>query len=280
MESTRGRLGREASLDERHGRLADSAGVPRDLRVVVSPLQQVEVRDATGTGDGSWTVEGYAAVYEQETVLWDLPWWRVKEEIARGSFEDVVRRVDDGLELVHLNHGHDMTSAVAASNVAGIGGLELDDDFHGLRFFARVDVADPDAQRLAVKMQRGVVAQASFAFTIADEEVVYDEFDEELGRWETKFRILEVGHLYDVCACAQGAYPQTESHLRSLAAASLGRAGDPAGRRHRFDATQVAAEDGETIAPSREGRQDNSSHRRLVLAARARAARITHGGVT
>lgn len=200
------------------------------LRLVVTPLRDVKVRDASGTGDGSWTIEGYAAVFEQETTLWDLPGWaRMREEIARGAFTraevsdiSALARVASGApdSVVHLNHGHDMKTAMAATDVRGIGGLELEEDFHGLRFFARVDPEDPDAKALAVKMGRGVVKQASFAFTIADEERVEDEILED-GTWDQKWRILEVGHLYDVCVAAQGAYATTESHLRSLAAASL-----------------------------------------------------------
>jgi HK97 family phage prohead protease len=210
------------------------------LRVVIAPIRDVQVRDAQGTGDGSWTIEGYAAVYEQETTLWDIPgWWRVREEIARGAFTSVLERLAHGEELVHLNHGHDMKTAMAATNVKGIGGLELAEDFHGLRFFARVDPEDPDARALAVKMGRGVIQQSSFAFTIDDESLVESEVldDETLDQ---KWRIEEIGHLYDVCVCAQGAYAQTESYIRSLAAASLrvpdfgtpGRA-DPAGRNGR-----------------------------------------------
>jgi phage head maturation protease len=58
---------------------------------------RVQVRDASGTGDGSWTIEGYAAVYEQETTLYDIPGWiRVREEIARGAFTDVLERLARG----------------------------------------------------------------------------------------------------------------------------------------------------------------------------------------
>lgn len=191
------------------------------LRLAISPLTRVNVRDATGSGDGSWTMEGYAAVYETATTLFDIPGWlRVDEEIARGALTGVIGRANDGAELVHLNHGHDMKTAVAASNVEGIGQLELGDDFHGMRFFARVDQEDPDARALAVKMRRGVVAQSSFAFTIGAEEIA-DQRELDDGTLVVKYRITEVDHLYDVCACAQGAYPTTESHLRSLAAASL-----------------------------------------------------------
>jgi HK97 family phage prohead protease len=206
----------------------------RELRLAVVPVQFVTVRDATATGDGSWTISGYAAVFNQETTLFEIPgWYRMREEIAPGAFARVLERVAAGEELVHLNYVHEMASAVAATDVEGIGGLELGEDYHGLHFFARVDPTDPDAQRMAAKMRRGIVKQASFAFTIADEERVSREEMED-GTLDEKWRILEVGHLYDVCVCPQGAYPQTESNLRSLAAASLGRAGiDPAGRDRR-----------------------------------------------
>lgn len=197
-------------------------GVERtSLRLAVTSLKDVQVRDASATGDGSWTIEGYAAVYEQETTLFDIPGYlRVDEELARDALSGVIERANRGDELVHLNHGHDMKTAVAASNVDGIGGLELGNDFHGMRFFARVDAEDPDAQRLAVKSRRGVVRQASFAFDIGDEELI-ESRELEDGTWLYKYRINEVSHLYDVCMCAQGAYPQTESYVRSLASASL-----------------------------------------------------------
>lgn len=195
--------------------------IERALRVAVAPIRRVQVRDASGTGDGSWTIEGYAAVFEQATILYDGKWFVVREVISRDAFHSVLSRVQSGDELVHLNHGHDMTSSVAATDVAAgtIGGLELSADEHGLRFFARVDVDDPDAIRMAVKLRRKVIAQASFAFTIAEEELTIRDLAD--GREEDFYRILEIGHLYDVCVCAQGAYPQTESSIRSLAAASL-----------------------------------------------------------
>jgi HK97 family phage prohead protease len=194
-----------------------------ELRLALSPLQNTCVRDATGTGDGSWTMEGYAAVFDQETTLWEIPgWFRLREEIAPGAFTNVLARVAAGDELVHLNYVHMMAASVAATDVDGIGRLELGEDPHGLRFFARVDPDDPDVQRMAVKMRRRIVKQASFAFTIAKEELVEStELDD--GTRDQKWRILEIGHLYDVCACPQGAYAGTESNLRSLAAASLGR---------------------------------------------------------
>lgn len=215
----------------------------RELRLAIAPIRDVQLRDTQGTGDGSWTIAGYAAVYDQETTLFDGRWMRMREEIAPGAFANVLERVGGGEELVHLNYGHDMNSAVAATDVRGIGGLELSEDNYGLRFFARIDPGDPDSQRMAVKMQRGIVSQASFAFTIAEEELV-EETETDDGRLDEKWRILEIGNLYDVCACAQGAYPQTESHLRSLVAASIGRELDPSSEGHN----RRAEEAGESVA--------------------------------
>lgn len=238
----------------------DSLVRERDLRLAVSPLRDVEVRDQTGTGDGSWTLEGYAAVYEQETTLFEIPGWvRMREEIARGAFEHVLGRVAAGAELVHLNFGHDMNTSVAATDVSGIGQLELADDFHGMRFFARVDPGDPDVQRLVPKMQRGIVRQSSFAFTIASEELVSSEALDD-GTIDQLWRITEIGHLYDVCVCPQGAYAQTESHLRSLAAASLGRAGiDPAGLDRRLAPDPLSLDPAEGRVSNREGEPSGGS---------------------
>ncbi len=197
------------------------AAPPQDrlFRLAVSPITQLRVSDATVSGDGSWIVEGYAATFDDTYTLYDSKWFRIRERIARGAFDDVLQSVAAGDELVHLNHGHDMTSSVAASDVAGIGGLKLTADEHGLRFEARIDTQDPDAIRMAVKMRRGVVAQSSFAFTIDEESAELRDLED--GREDELWTIERIGHLYDVCVAAQGANPYTESSLRSFAAASL-----------------------------------------------------------
>lgn len=247
------------------------------LRLAVAPIRNVEVRDATGTGDGSWTIEGYSAVFDQETVLYDIPGWiRVREEIAPTAFDNVMARLKHGDGLVHLNHGHDMKTAVAATNVQGIGGLELAVDFHGQRMFARVDPEDPDARSLAVKMRNKVVAQSSFAFTIGDEEIV-DERELDDGTLDVKFRINEIQDQYDVCVCAQGAYPTTESYMRSLAAASLrvpdlgalGRSSEDLEGLHR---RLAEAARGESNIAAEEPGGAASERDRELLALRAHAA--------
>jgi HK97 family phage prohead protease len=239
------------------------------LRLAVAGVKNVQVRDASATGDGSWTIEGYSAVFDQETTLYDIPGWvRVREEIAPTAFDDVMERLSHGVGLVHLNHGHDMKTAIAATNVRGIGALELGVDFHGQRMFARVDPDDPDARSLASKMRNRVVAQSSFAFTIGDEEIV-DERELEDGTLDIKFRINKIQDQYDVCVCAQGAYPTTESYLRSLSAASL-RVPDPGmlGRTDPVGQPRRDSESGETsVAPVGVGGLDVNALRAKGVAA-------------
>jgi HK97 family phage prohead protease len=223
------------------------------LRYAVAPLLNAEWRDKGETGDGSYTLTGHAAVFEQETVLFDIGWYRLREKIARGAFTSVLSRRPD----VHFNHGHDMNTAMARTSVRGIGSLELTQDEIGLRVFARLDPADLDVQRLAPKMDRGIVDQMSFAFMLGDYERVEEEDAD--GNTDVLRTIVEVGDLYDVCVCAQGAYPTTDAALALRTMNHiLGRAGiDPAGLlEHRAEAgaSDVApdelAGDGDTKARS------------------------------
>ena len=191
------------------------------LRYAVAPITHVDVRDPYATSDNTWTMSGYAAVFNQETTLFDSNFLRATESIAPTFFDRTLREQDLGQPsgVVHFNFGHDMNRAVASTYVpAGQpGSLQLSSDAHGLRFLARVPKDDPDAVAMAVKMRSGVVRQASFAFTIARDEYVFTETDD--GPATEHRTLLECKHLYDVCATPQGAYWQTVSSLRSLAAA-------------------------------------------------------------
>lgn len=195
--------------------------VERELRYAVTPITGIEVRDS-GT-PGAITLTGYAAVTEQETTLYDTRFYRLKEVITRGAFGPALART--GLD-VHLNIGHDMNRVIARTGVNGIGRLELTEDETGLRMWARLDATDPDVMALAPKMRAGIIDQASFAFTVARDQLITRD---TTGVEEELRRIDEIGDLFDVTVCARGAYPQTSATLRSLMAAA-GRAGtNPAG---------------------------------------------------
>ena len=207
-------------------------GAVSELRYAVAPIQSVEVRDPSANHDDSWTMSGYAAVYDETTTLLDSKFIRLTESIDSRAFDGVLK--DQGLDqaggVVHFNFGHDMNRAVAATDIAAgePGSLKLESHKRGLYFEARVPRDDPDGQAMAVKMRSGVLRQASFAFTIG--KATYDSTEDENAEsegtaYEEHRTITEVKHLYDVCATAQGAYSSTVAGLRSYSAA-LGQPSD------------------------------------------------------
>lgn len=241
--------------------------VERELRYAVVPLVDVNFRDAQETGDGTWLIEGYAAVFDQRTTLYDGKFGRVTEEIAPGAFSNVLSRIalpetDPNRTLVHLNYVHMQESSIAATDAPGMRGrLTLSEDDRGLKFGARVARDDLDVQRVVPKMRDGIARQASFAFTIADEDPTSNDLPD--GRTEDHYRILEVADLFDVCVCPRGAYQQTISTLRSYAAA-IGRSPEGEGHPRRSiteGATDVARDEGVPVKDKAPG----------LAAARARA---------
>jgi HK97 family phage prohead protease len=238
------------------------------IRHAQMPLIDVEWRDTGQTGDGSYTLLGHAAVTNEMTTLYEGKFWVLREQIAPGAFKEVLAGRPD----VHFNIGHDMNRAMARTGVRGVGELDLSEDARGLRMFARLDPEDPDVQSLAVKMKRGIIDQASFAFRVGKDELLVETDDQ--GREIETRTILEVSDLFDVCVCAQGAYAGTDASLRSLMAA-FGRAGfDPAGLRpHR--ASDEAGASQSTIAPAQDpAGGDDLARTRAALARKRRLALI------
>jgi len=195
-------------------------GAVSELRYAIAPIQSVEVRDPSANYDDTYTMSGYAAVYDERTTLLDSKFVRLTESIDSRAFDNVLKNqgLDQPTGVVHFNFGHDMSRAVAATDVpAGApGSLVLESHSRGLYFEAKVPRDDPDGQAMAVKMRSGVLRQASFAFTIAADGAIY-ESREEGDLLEEHRTITGIGHLYDVCATPQGAYSSTEAGLRVYA---------------------------------------------------------------
>lgn len=177
------------------------------------PIAEVRGMDG-GTGDGSWTIQGQAALFSTRTTLIENKKLRVTEEITPGAFTDVL---GDPNRLTHLNHGHNMNQVMASSDVPAsqVGGLELRQNSSGLGYFSRVNPAVSYIRDVATLMKDGVIRGASFKFKIDDEDRTEGELED--GRRGVHYQINRVSHLYDVCVCAQGAYRQATSTVRSLA---------------------------------------------------------------
>ena len=191
-----------------------------ELFYAVAPIEKVDVRDSSRNDDNTWTMSGYAAVFNHTATIFDSSFLRTTVEIHSDAFRPVMAEQEftQPSGVVHFNRGHDMNTSVAATDVpAGQpGSLQLPNpDKNGVPFLAKVPRDDPDGVALAVKMRTGVVRQASFAFTSARDKWTYIETED--GPDEEQRLILEIGHIYDVCACPQGLFSQTVSGLQQYA---------------------------------------------------------------
>lgn len=185
------------------------AGVER--RTLEVPMHDVQLRES-GSGDGSVIFEGYASVFGTPTTLYDGTYYQWNEQIDRHAFDAVLAADPD----VHFNLSHDMSKVMARTKAPGpMSRLELKTDDHGLKVYARLNPDNRTVQEILPAMRDGVMDQMSFAFSVKAEGIVTETVTEERKTVDTD-TIVEVSRLYDVCVCAQGAYPTTEAALRSL----------------------------------------------------------------
>jgi HK97 family phage prohead protease len=172
---------------------AEESAMPEIRIERAAPMARVEWR-VSGVPDNR-NIKGYAAVFN--SMSHDLGGFR--EVIAPGAFQKVLERGAD----VRLLYNHD-DGAVMARTKSGT--LELVEDEVGLRIWARVDMADPDVQRVIPKMMRADVDQMSFAFTVEE-----DEWDES-GGYPLR-TIRSVGELYEVSIVPFPAYEATKAEV-------------------------------------------------------------------
>lgn len=226
---------------------------PEIRDALVSRLTGVEWRDS-GAAD-QMTVRGHA-------LTWDTPYdmWLFTESVARGALDDVLTTNPD----VHLLWEHDYSRALARTQAKN---LELRADPQGLHFWARV-VETSYSKDLRVLMEAHVVDQASWAFTVEEDEWV-ERSDGSLHR-----TIKKVGDLFDVTITARGANPATDASL----ARSLVENARKHGRLPEQGPPPVAPDDPAGGTPSRlQAGGDTERQRRLAaLRARARLAVVTH----
>mgnify|MGYP001203681621 FL=1 len=170
----------------------------REQRAVQSRFS-IETRE-----DGALpTIVGYAAVYEAETVIFNM----FREKLRRGAFRRAVEARQDVRAL--FNHNPDFLLGRV-----GAGTLRLYDDDHGLR--VEIDPPDTPTGREVVELiRRGDIYGMSFGFIPT--RVSWEQADESgLG-----LRVVEDVDLVDVSPVTYPAYEQTEVGIRSSAEAVM-----------------------------------------------------------
>jgi len=171
-------------------------------------MKTIERRFIRGTeirakGDGH--IEGHAAVFDQEYVIWDSPSYRVVETIKPGAFKRALKEKQDVRAL--FNHDANQLLGRTASKT-----LSLAEDKNGLYF----DCEPPDTQLgrdIRTLVDRGDLDGCSFAFSVSKEVVTEEKNGEQVVR---KREIHEVDPLYDVGPVTYPAYTGTDVNARSI----------------------------------------------------------------
>lgn len=153
----------------------------------------LKTREAEG---GQKVIEGYFAVFNQETELWD-GWF---EQIAPGAFTKSLNNND-----IRCLFNHD-SSFVLGRNTSGT--LELKEDKTGL--WGRDIVNENDRQALDVyaRVQRGDITGCSFGFYVPEGG---EKIEREDGEYHSTILEADVD---EVSICTFPAYPQTEIQAR------------------------------------------------------------------
>lgn len=141
-------------------------------------------------------VEGYAAVFEKPTVIFEMDGVEYKEVIDRNAF------INAEMRDVVMNFDHEGRPFARTKN----GTLTLSIDDYGLKVVADLK-STRQSQGLYDDIKSGLIDKMSFAFTIAEQE--FDKATRTL-------RITRIKRLYDVACVSIPAYDQTSISARSL----------------------------------------------------------------
>lgn len=148
-------------------------------------------------------VDGYAAVFNQETVIYESEYsgWKYMEKIDRSAFNGA----DMSEAVFKYNHKDDALVLARTSNST----MTLAADDYGLKVSA--DIIDTTAGRDIYKLiRRGDLNKMSFAFTVKSEEVQQDKENRIYLRTITAF-----DKIYDVAVVDFPAYDGTSIQARS-----------------------------------------------------------------
>ena len=167
-----------------------------------------------GDGQTQCRVEGYAAVFDEETVLYEYDGIQYKEVIDRNAFSGAEMRD------VVMNFNHGGKPVARTKN----GTLTLTVDSKGLRIAADLGGTE-EGRRLYEEIRGGYLDQMSFAFTVNKQE--YD-------RAKRLRRITGFKRIFDVATVDVPAYDGTSIAARSWAKAEAEREVAEADKRRRL----------------------------------------------
>lgn len=177
----------------------------KEVRLADISSFDIQMREAGDGKPSGMVIEGYAAVFDSETLIGTEDW---------GFYESIDRKAFDcaNMKDVPLKYNH--SDAVPILARTRNGSLKLSVDDKGL--FIRAELLDTqDGRDMYTRIKAGLIDKMSFAFTVKAEEV-------EEGRTPHR-RITKFDRIFDVSVVDTPAYEETSIYARSLERAEAWR---------------------------------------------------------
>jgi hypothetical protein len=148
-------------------------------------------------------VEGYAATFDQEAVMYERDGLQFKEVVSKRAFDNT--KMSD----VVMNYNHQGKPVARTKNDT----LKLSIDEVGLKVTADLSGTE-EGRKLYEEIKGGYIDKMSFAFVVSDSKYEKDT--------RTR-RITDIKRLYDVAAVDMPAYDSTSIEARSFYIAEADR---------------------------------------------------------
>ena len=170
----------------------------KEVRLANISNFNIELRKDDEGGEDKLHIEGYAAVFNSETLIGSEK-WGFYERIAKGAFDEA------NMKDVPLKYNHSDNVPILARTKNN--SLILTPDEKGL--FIKADLLDTsDGKDMYKRIKAGLIDKMSFAFTVKEQIV---EEGETPKRTITKF-----DRIFDVSVVDTPAYEDTSIYARSL----------------------------------------------------------------
>ena len=181
----------------------------KEIRLANISDFNIEMRADENNENGKMIIEGYAAVFEKETLIGDEQ-WGFYERIEKGAFDGA------NMKDVPLKYNHSDAVPILARTRNKSHELKVDEK--GL--FIHAELLDTqDGADMYKRIKAGLIDKMSFAFTVAKDS-------EEWTKDETPKRsIKKFDRIFDVSVVDTPAYEDTSIYARSLELADAWKKG-------------------------------------------------------
>lgn len=170
----------------------------KEIRLANISDFKIELRKDEGEENDKMVIEGYAAVFDSETLIGTEDW---------GFYESIDKRAFEGANMKDVPLKYNHSDAVPILARTRNKSLELSVDDKGL--FLRAKLLDTqDSIDMYKRIKAGLIDKMSFAFTVKEEDVRKDKTPHR--------KILRFDRIFDVSVVDTPAYDDTSIYARSL----------------------------------------------------------------